>query len=220
MNRSRRPRRFWYHSLLAAARLPLPLLLHNYRDMSPVPVAVCQPAMRANPVRSICSPGIMSELGRQRIDGGQNPRRTPVCVRNPSRVGRFNNPPIPARRDICPGRGIQWWMFGGRAAACKMEPSASRNKRTVFELTRRLDRGMLRAMGHGETEGGKPEPSERRNDGRRFGNGRVIGPRREVEQVYSYTGTQWDLETAVCYYRHRVLSQPAGKVREQGSGGA
>jgi RHS repeat-associated protein len=71
--------------------------------------------------------------------------------------------------------------------------------------------------GHIESDGsrgdgrGQTEPSERRNDGRRFGNGRVIGPRREVEQVYSYTGTQWDVETSGYYYRHRIYHALLGR---------
>ena len=105
-------------------------------------------------------------------------------------------------RCLCGGTGKSMWS--GWLNAIRMDASASPENGNVVEWTRRLDRSILKAMDHAETEGAKPEPTERRNDARRFGNSRIIGPRSEVEQVYSYTGTQSNVETGLYYYRHRM----------------
>jgi hypothetical protein len=44
-------------------------------------------------------------------------------------------------------------MLGGRALAGKMELSAGAEKRTVSELTRQPDRGILKATDRPETDG-------------------------------------------------------------------
>ena len=98
-------------------------------------------------------------------------------------------------------------------------PRMRANKGRVSELTRRLDRGILKAMDHAETDGARTEPSERRNEVRAIR--KRPGNRPEARDR---TGVFLH-ENAVGSRNRRVLlsasclSQPVGEVRKQGSGG-
>ena len=102
-------------------------------------------------------------------------------------------------------------MLEGRTDAGRIGVSGAPDQTNAFRidpLTRSGDIESDRLCGDRRGQSVAVRSSQRR---KAIGKQPVIGPTREVEQVYSSTGTQWDLETSGCYCRHRMYVALLGR---------